>query len=301
MPKDIIILVDGTGNEPGDEGKPDEDVTNVFLMADRILQSIPGQQEVSYLKGIATSRLYFVDKISFAMGLGWNRRKRKARRIVRKAYQRGDRVFLIGFSRGAAIVRDLSNDLEDAGIPTFALVLWDTVAAFGLPTEVFGISQQVNVGKNLAIPSSVRHVHHLLALDEVREPFTPSLCREREGLELDELWFPGDHLDVGGGRHERALADLSLKWAIDRLSRYDLKFRAAAIDAVDDAPLSGADVHRAEKPTREKIRSVTRVGPDGRAVRARLHPLVPRLLEAQPPYAPQNLEIPLTEHYDLDT
>jgi len=297
LAKDLITLIDGTGNQPGDRESTDSDthVTNVGLLAEA-LEDLPGDQVVRYCKGIATSGWRLPDFFSFNFGLGWNRKCNEARRFVRARYEPGDRLFIIGFSRGAAIARDLANRLADQGIPTYALLLFDSVGAFGLPTKLPGIPQEYNLGKRLDIPSTTRHVHHAIALDEVREPFTPTLCCSRDGLELEEVWFAGDHANVGGGRKARALSDVTLRWAIDRLSRHQLRFRPDA-EWMQSIGLDPGDVIRRSDYPRIRLREVRchRRAPPG--TKPKVHRSVEALIEKG--YQPLRLKLPLEEHYDV--
>ena len=115
------------------------------------------------------------DKIAYRTGLGANKIKTQALEFVGKPAE-GDMLFLFGFSRGAAIARDTANDLAESGAKINLIGLWDTVAAFGVPVDKFGIPfQKINLGKKLDIHESVCEAVHLVAIDESREPFAPTL------------------------------------------------------------------------------------------------------------------------------
>jgi uncharacterized protein (DUF2235 family) len=69
----------------------------------------------------------------------------------------------------------------------------------------------------------VRYARHALALDEMREDFDrvpwandgePPNREIEEGAYLRQLWFSGNHSDIGGSypENESRLSDLSLKW-----------------------------------------------------------------------------------------
>jgi uncharacterized protein (DUF2235 family) len=295
--KDLIALIDGTGNQPDDRlsSDPETEVTNVFLLGEA-LEHRPGEQEVGYFKGIATGRSKLGNWFEFNFGLGWNRKRNEARRFIRETYQPGDRLFVIGFSRGAAIARDLANELDDEKIRTFAMLLFESVGAFGLPTKVPGIPQQFNLGKRLEIPGTTRHVHHALALDEMREPFSPTLCRPRDGLELEEVWFAGDHADVGGGRKARALAEVTRRWAVDRLGRYGLRFVDDPEAKAGPSPVPKDVVLRKDFP-RLLVREV-RCHPDSAAsARPKVHRSVEALVGQG--YEPLDLALPLASHYTV--
>src|SRR3954447_12772012 len=47
----------------------------------------------------------------------------------------------------------------------------------------------------------------------MRGPFRPTLWRDvPEGQDVRQVWFPGDHSDVGGGNRETGLSDGALDW-----------------------------------------------------------------------------------------
>jgi uncharacterized protein (DUF2235 family) len=85
--------------------------------------------------------------------------------------------------------------------------LWDTVKAYGW---VFPRSFPA-----LRHNTSVRTVRHAVALDERRALFQMTGWASAH-IDVKEVWFAGDHSDVGGG-HESgnsALADASLRWML---------------------------------------------------------------------------------------
>jgi hypothetical protein len=48
---------------------------------------------------------------------------------------------------------------------------------------------------------------------------TPQICWQ----DVEEVWFPGDHSDVGGGHEKTALADVSLHWMINEAHQAGLR------------------------------------------------------------------------------
>jgi hypothetical protein len=73
----------------------------------------------------------------------------------------------------------------------------------------------------------VRHGFHALAIDEMRRPFNPTLWTLRTDKEqakdaeqapnVEQMWFPGVHSNVGGGYDSSGLSDLALAWMIARV------------------------------------------------------------------------------------
>lgn len=87
------------------------------------------------------------------------------------------------------------------------LGLWDTVKAYGWVVPHSFPALRHN--------TSVRTVRHAVALDERRALFQMTGWASAH-IDVKEVWFAGDHSDVGGG-HETgnsALADASLRWML---------------------------------------------------------------------------------------
>jgi uncharacterized protein (DUF2235 family) len=102
------------------------------------------------------------------------------------------------------------------------LGLWDTVKAFGIfwPRSLPHIRHNPDVGI----------VRHALALDERRRSYLPTTWRGLDGYleepvpsgqHVKEVWFAGNHKDVGGGHPEKesGLSWISLKWMIDEVRK----------------------------------------------------------------------------------
>ena len=60
----------------------------------------------------------------------------------------------------------------------------------------------------------IRHMAHAVSLDEKRSKFTPLLLCQAINptyTEINEVWFPGAHSDVGGGYQDSLeLSNISL-------------------------------------------------------------------------------------------
>ena len=244
--KTIAISFDGTGNEPSDVSgfTKDESISNVLKMHVLMGGSSEGgrsdtttpsgdPQCTFYYSGIGTSRK--VKRVT-PVGRSFHRARRafnmfwapawgdagrilaEARRDLSDTYQKGDRVLVFGFSRGAALARTFICEVlaaEECEEIAF-LGVFDTVAALdGVHRSGEKISTDV-VFENGTLDERVRRAVHVLALDETRIPFTPTQINkdaEHPGRIL-EVWFPGVHSDVGGGYWLDGLSDLALEFMI---------------------------------------------------------------------------------------
>jgi uncharacterized protein (DUF2235 family) len=99
--------------------------------------------------------------------------------------------------------------------------VWDTVRALGLPyvgqaLEKLGLS--AHAFHNADLSDKVPHARQALAIDENRDIFGPVLWSEstavRASGRIRQLWFAGDHSDIGGGHEETGLSDIALDWMV---------------------------------------------------------------------------------------
>lgn len=107
MPKNIVILSDGTGQDGG-KGRD----SNVYKLY-RILEDRTENQIVYYDQGVGTDWR----KVSGnAFGVGFTANIVQCYRFIFENYNAGDKIFLLGFSRGAATVRSLSSFIHYFGV-----------------------------------------------------------------------------------------------------------------------------------------------------------------------------------------
>jgi uncharacterized protein (DUF2235 family) len=130
MPKNIVIFSDGTGQDGG--VRPEQRVSNVYKLyrASRISpeNSIdPGEQVTFYDPGLGTdigataltAPVRIVQKLLASVtGRGITRNIAECYEFIINHYQPGDRIFLVGFSRGTYTVRCVANLLMLCGVPT---------------------------------------------------------------------------------------------------------------------------------------------------------------------------------------
>ena len=102
------------------------------------------------------------------------------------------------------------------------LGLWDTVGSAGIPIYVQDGLEYMGFYDNV-ISKKVRHASHALAIHEHMSLFEPchALQNRSNSTTITEVWFPGEHLDVGGARGlgYRDISTMSLTWMIDQINR----------------------------------------------------------------------------------
>jgi uncharacterized protein (DUF2235 family) len=123
-------------------------------------------------------------------------------------------------------------DAADAEqIPVHFIGVWDTVGSLGIPDNL-GFLNLLDSPRRYAfhdvkLNPHIRYARHAVAMDERRDPFVPSLWDESKkgpDQDLQQVWFPGSHMDVGGGHLETGLSDGALLWMVEEAQKAGLVF-----------------------------------------------------------------------------
>ena len=130
--------------------------------------------------------------------------------------------------------------------------VWDTVGSLGNPL----VGLRRNIARHLFLDTHLylynQFAFHALALDEHRAQFKPTFWTRtvendattrspaRSLEQVEQRWFVGAHANVGGGYPSDILAQLPLKWLMDKAAAHGLLFRSGfEIDAQNyDAPIA---------------------------------------------------------------
>ncbi|MEM7475843.1 MAG: DUF2235 domain-containing protein [Planctomycetota bacterium] len=114
--KTIIVLMDGTWNEPEfseTDEYPQGDSTNVEKMKRLLARE---GQSVHYFRGVGTDGKKFTRVKDGAFGTSAERRVDEAMQAVKRNYVAGDEIAIFGFSRGAATSRILAKRIRNEGV-----------------------------------------------------------------------------------------------------------------------------------------------------------------------------------------
>jgi Uncharacterized alpha/beta hydrolase domain (DUF2235) len=126
---------------------------------------------------------------------------------------------------------------DERAVPIMFLGVWDTVGALGVPASMGLLRIAEDLGHNAPhfhdtrLGARVRHARHAVAMDEKRGPFVPTLWTnlplDEPGRTAEQVWFAGDHCDVGGGHPQTGLSDCALSWMIKEAQSCvpELRFR----------------------------------------------------------------------------
>lgn len=252
-PRTIVCCFDGTGNKFGEEN------SNVVRFFKALNREKPEKQVVYYQPGIGTyNKRQFITKtasliastIDQALALHLNDHVMDGYRFIMQNYIKGDKICLLGFSRGAYTARVIMGMLYKIGIlppdniqqvdfafsvyqmtgmegstlsrefkATFAMSVtvefvgvWDTVSSVGIIPRAHPYT---------SVNYAVKTFRHALALDERRARFRPktwyeaTLERELE-LDVDEPNFaqrgPTSRDDWSYKPLDRDFADVDEVW-----------------------------------------------------------------------------------------
>ena len=225
-PKNIVICFDGTGGVPGwgiqpklGDGKVElykncgglSNVCKLHLLAGGNVgcsyNAFPNQIPL-YYSGVGTRGRFRLLKSALGLNVIQNIYE-MAYADVEQIYEEGDKLFIFGFSRGAATARLFSSYLNKYKVngitPKIALLgVFDTVL------QSSGVSNRnearyCNIDKSPNLPENVEKAIHFVSIDEAREPFIPTLFNSDP--RVTEIWCPGIHSDIGGGYYHDGLSD----------------------------------------------------------------------------------------------
>lgn len=173
MSKNIVVLSDGTGQEGG-KGHD----TNVYKLF-RMLEDRTERQMVFYDEGLGTDWRKISGNVA---GAGFTKNILQCYQFIYENYNAGDKIFLLGFSRGAATVRSLANFIEYFGIlPKSRPELIEQAYA------LYRIGREVRESEN--------------AEDALKEELEIEHLTTESGLNLKEL---GDAIIRGTSLNEKA-------------------------------------------------------------------------------------------------
>jgi len=131
---------------------------------------------------------------------------------------------------------ELSAEYGLAEVKVRMVGVWDTVGALGIPGHLFGDFDQAKYGfLDTTLNPCIQNAFHAISLDERRASFSPTLWTNPDGSsrnnddQVQQVWFPGVHCDVGGSYAQCDLSNITLRWMIDNAKRCGLVFDDGAV------------------------------------------------------------------------
>lgn len=272
--KNLIFNFDGTCNDPEDVGDffEDSSISNVLKLhaffggklnpLNQQNSKTPNQHSF-YYSGVGTRGNWLWKQINAMVAPSYGDMDdiiEQANNDLEKYHKDGDKIYIFGFSRGAAIARMFaaycSKEVEFLGV-------FDTVAAtsgsLDLNPDTYPASGIVFENGTMG-----KHIHkavHLVSIDEKRLAFQPTLFNKDS--RITEVWFAGVHSDIGGSYWFDGLSDITLKFMLDsikndlqiltrkQLNYGDLKIKSAqdniCWDDLNIKPLSNGVLHEQKR------------------------------------------------------
>jgi uncharacterized protein (DUF2235 family) len=267
LPKDLVLCLDGTGNEFGNSNSNVVKIYQTLAQAERqVCYYHPGLGTRGDPNALSRLAKLWTKWLGLAFGYGLSRDLADAYSFVMAEYEPGDRLFVFGFSRGAYTARALCGMLHLFGLlrrhqevlidymirmlhkridkegfqivgrfretfcrrcPIHFLGIWDTVGSFGP-----WMSGSTNIPFTSGNPE-IRIARQAISIDERRAFYRQNLLRgDLVGQDCLQVWFAGTHSDVGGSypESESGLSKIALKWMLDEA-------RAAGL-SVDEAKVA---------------------------------------------------------------
>ncbi len=179
--------------------------------------------------------------------------------------------------------------------------VWDTVGALGIPIDLpFRVfSKGLYEFHDVTPTRRIEYAYQALAIDEKRGPFEPTLWEqspeaEAVGQVLEQAWFAGEHMDVGGGWQAAGLSDFALRWMVEKASATGLAFEDEAVSAM--CPDEFATEHDSFIPPFSFLPPYVRPIGKGYQANEAVHPAVLERYRRNPCYRPANLVSYLLRH-----
>ncbi|EER41265.1 conserved hypothetical protein [Histoplasma capsulatum H143] len=237
VPRRLVLCFDGTGNS----FQANESDTNVVKIYD-MLNRFDKYQFHYYQPGIGTfdagtsnSGISFIGRLRASIGsmmdqaIGTTFEYHGNEDMIRFAFQSFSEVQRNrGKINKSTKERDQERYLEHfkrtfcrRDVKVYFLGLFDCVNSVGQ----FDVPFRRQSYRYIATPPAV-HIRHAVSIHERRLKFKPALFlfeKDHQDSDIHEVWFAGNHCDVGGGFHyegpgKHLLSDIPLAWMIDQVN-----------------------------------------------------------------------------------
>ncbi len=306
--RNLVIGFDGTWNEPQQTSEGEPAPTNVVKFM-RAMKKPAGRMRRYYDKGVGTRAWESLP--GGIVGYGLDKRVLGGYRFLHNCFRDAgfshdqNKIFVIGFSRGAYTARRLAGLVNHCGLPKnssdlelgleiyreknteMVKSLKKSGRFFDIGIEMVGVWDTVKATNDPdynddLLPGCVNAGYHAIAIDEKRKSFP--ILRWKNDARALQNWFAGVHSDVGGGYANPGLSDIALKWMIYRANSHGLDFKKSYLDN-DVDPRPDSLLHTSHKGIWKAL------GTDTRTILARdfVHRSVAERLDAKDDYHPANL------------
>lgn len=168
--------------------------------------------------------------------------------------------------------------------------VWDTVGAMGIPISFLGLFDDKDEFYDTKIGRNVQVARHAMAVDERRVDFLPTVWQPREGMDLQQVWFPGAHSNVGGSYKPdtdgKVLSDIPLVWMVNAATRTGLSVEPHLGERIHGSPF--ARMHKSRRRFYRLRQEYLRPLAHGKG-EVLIHASVKQRFDRDTGYRPQNL------------
>ena len=205
MAKRILFCCDGTWDNSGKN-------TNVYKIYKAM--QVSASQIPFYDDGVGADGTPFDRLLGGAFGTGLFQKVKDGYSKIAQVYEKGDNIFVFGFSRGAYTARSTAGMIAICGLPTSGFSdqvvetafhayrdkddrakllaglnqscnmfdaqltmvgVWDTVGSLGIPSLVGAVDPILYGFLDTSLHPDIQHAYHALAIDERRAEFPATL------------------------------------------------------------------------------------------------------------------------------
>ncbi|MEN3350451.1 MAG: hypothetical protein V7632_4086 [Bradyrhizobium sp.] len=184
MPKNIVLLSDGTGNSAAKIFK-----TNVWRLFQALDLRDPAKQVAFYDDGVGTSSFKWWAALAGIFGIGLKRNILDIYCFCSRNYQKGDRIFGFGFSRGAFTIRVVAGLIAKLGLAPY-----DGNEAALRACAIAAYRQYRKSGTEKTAPARV----HLRLLRAIRDFFSHTLLGKPRYEDIQNRFVPVDKIEFLG-------------------------------------------------------------------------------------------------------
>lgn len=261
MAKNIVVCIDGTGNEFGENNSNVVKLYSVLNCSDQTQIAFyhPGLGTMGSRNALTKLQRWWTKTCGLAFGYGLSDALEECYTYLMEKYEDDDSIFVFGFSRGAYLARALAAMVHMYGLvqkgnePLIRYILrmfkkkkrddsdFRIAEAFKrtfsrqCKIHFVGVWDAVSsVGwlyDPLTLPFTATNPdieigRQAISIDERRCAFRQNLWRPNANppQDIQQIWFAGVHSDVGGGypEPESGLAKIPLQWMLQEAESHGL-------------------------------------------------------------------------------
>ena len=257
MTRRLVVLSDGSWIAPQFRSKNRRVPGNATLAYHCIgEQDSNGLAQLRYQHDIAAKPSLYRRLMQRTFGLGMRTEIFECYSFLSENYRDDkDEIFMFGAGLGAFNIRRLADLIDKVGLlpPEKLNLLPEAYEYSQIPVEALEtpglplpglnrISQSWMMYHDHKVNANVEAAYQALALDERRSRFKPGLwtgVHSQELKAIEQVWFPGSHENVVGGRRDSRLSDIALRWMLDRAAEHGLSIDSERLEELSAPDILG--------------------------------------------------------------